>query len=179
MLSTTTCKRSAFTLLELVLSLVVTTILMGALTSAMLLAGQAIPDAEKPLESTIATGEIANQMSGELYYALSFTERSAGAVTFTVADRDGDAAPETIRYAWSGTPGHSITRQYNGGTAAIMLENVQQFELGYNLKEVTDPPASTRYFVREVNITLRVSLDPSGRVDATARILNAPEVTGP
>ena len=174
MVSTTTYKRSAFTLLELVLSLVVTTILLGALTSAMILAAQAIPDAGKPLESTIATGEIANQMSGELYYALSFTERSVGAATFTVADRNGDAEAETIRYAWSGTAGDPLTRQYNGGAAASVLEDVQQFDLAYDLKEI-----NARYFVRQVGIELRVSADPAGRVDATARILNAPEVTGP
>ena len=60
----------------------------------------------------------------ELNYALSFTERPVNVVEFTVADRDGDESPEFIRYAWSGTPGDPLTRQYNGGTIAELVRDV-------------------------------------------------------
>lgn len=135
---TTTATRSAFTLLELVVSLVVTTILIGALTSVMLLATQIVPDSQGPAQATISASEIANQIAGELYYAQSFTERSAGAVTFTVADRDGDDTPETIRYAWSGRPGDPLTRQYNDGDPGNVLDNVQELALDYEINEVID-----------------------------------------
>lgn len=128
-----------FTLLELVISLVVTGILMSTLASAMLLATQAMPDDERPAEATMAAGEIASQMAGEIYYAQSFAERTANAVTFTVADRnDEDDKPETIRYAWSGTPGDPMTRQYNGGDTVTVLENVQELDLAYETEEVVE-----------------------------------------
>lgn len=148
-----------FTLLELVVSLVVTGILMSALASAMLLATQAMPDEERPAEAAIAAAEIASQMAGELYYAQSFTERTASAVAFTVADRnDEDDQPETIRYAWSGTPGDPMTRQYNGGDTVVVLENVQELDLAYESEEVVEeipaPPteSSEMQFARYVGL---------------------------
>ena len=87
------------------MSLVITAIILGALTSAMLLASQIIPDDDGPAEATIAANEIAQQFAGELYYAHTVTERSAHEVRFWVADRDNDFSPERIRYAWSGEPG--------------------------------------------------------------------------
>ena len=137
-LANTTRHRSAFTLLELVVSLVVTTILMGGLTSAVLLATQAIPDTEKSPQATLVSSQIANQIAGEMYYALSFPDRAAHTVTFTVADRNADTIPETIHYAWSGKAGDPLTRQYNGGIAATIIENVQQFNLAYDYNEVVE-----------------------------------------
>ena len=127
--------RPGFTLLELTMSLVVTAIILGALTSAMLLASQIIPDDDGPAEATIAANEIAQQFAGELYYAHTVTARSAHEVTFWVADRGGDLTPETIRYAWSGEPGDPLTRQYNDGGSAAVLDNVQHMDLTYEMQE--------------------------------------------
>lgn len=48
--------------------------------------------------------------------------------------------PETIRYAWSGTPGDPLTRQVDGGLAAVIAEDVQNLDLGYLLKSVGPVP---------------------------------------
>lgn len=130
--------RPGFTLLELTMSLVITAIILGALTSAMLLASQIIPDDQGRAEATIAANEIAQQFAGELYYAHTVTARSIHAVTFWVADRGGDLTPETIRYAWSGKPGDPLTRQYNDGVPAAVLDNVQHMDLTYEIQEITE-----------------------------------------
>lgn len=130
--------RPGFTLLELTLSLVITAIILGALTSAMLLASQIIPEDDGPAEATITANEIAQQIAGELYYAQSFTERSASQVKFRVADRDGDLEQERIQYAWSGNPGDPLTREYNDGDSADVLDNVQHMELTYEIQEITE-----------------------------------------
>lgn len=134
--------RPGFTLLELTTSLVVTAIILGALTSAMLLASQIIPNKDGPAEATIAANEIAQQFAGELYYAQTVTERSAKEVRFRVADRDGDLTPETIRYAWSGEPGDPLTRQYNDGGPAAVLDNVQNMDLSYEIQEIIEETPS-------------------------------------
>ena len=123
------------------MSLAVTTILLGGLTSAMLLATQALPDDRRPAEATIAASETADRIVAELAYALSFSERSANAVAFTVADRNGDGDPESIRYAWSGTPGDPLTYEYNGSAAVNLLENVREFSLAYDVEVVTEQNA--------------------------------------
>ena len=58
------------------------------------------------------------ELLADLEFALAFSEKTDHALTFTVPDRDGDFISETIRYAWSGTPGDPLTRQYNGGAVA-------------------------------------------------------------
>ncbi len=134
--------RPGFTLLELTMSLVVTAIILGALTSAMLLASQIIPNEDGPAEATIAANEIAQQFAGELYYAQTVTKRSARKVEFWVADRDGDLMPEMIRYAWSGEPGDPLTRRYNDGDAAAVLDNVLNMDLTYEIKEIIEETPS-------------------------------------
>ena len=135
---TRTAQRAAFTLLELVMSLAVTTILLGGLTSAMLLATQAMPDDRRPAEATVAASETANRIVFELAYALSFPERSANVIAFTVADRNNDADPESIRHAWSGTPGDPLTYEYNGSAAVNLLASVREFNLTYDVEVVTE-----------------------------------------
>lgn len=115
--------------MELMVSAAVAAVIMAGLASAMLLASHALPDSNGPFATALEGSRVAEEIAEDLRYALSFTEQSATAVTFTVADRTGDSLAETIRYAWSGTPGDSLTRQYNGGTAVTIADNVEQFAL--------------------------------------------------
>ena len=136
--------RRAFTLAELTASMGIMVILMGAMTSTILVASRAIPDVEDPKVKRLAAMDVVDQMAGELFYATSITEETETAVTFTVADRGhGAAGPETIRYGWSGTPGDPLTRQYNGGTVVTVCEDVQLFRLSYDkcAGQLDGPPA--------------------------------------
>lgn len=135
-------RRWGYTLVELVASMAVMSVLMVALGSAMILATRAIPENGSPLHATVEASLVADDIAGDLYCALSFTERNAKAVEFTVPDRDTDLAPETIRYEWSGTPGDPLMRRYNGGTAVNVAEDVREFQLSYDLKttSTTEPP---------------------------------------
>jgi hypothetical protein len=67
-----------------------------------------------------------------------------------VPDRTGDGNPETIRYAWSGTVGAPLTRQYNGGTAATIIDSVQALSFTYDKSSVvvtqsTESPEQTLF----------------------------------
>lgn len=130
--------RRGFTLMELVVSMSVTAVLMGGLASAIVLASRAIPDAQSPSRGALDGYHMAEQIVGELYCAQSFTERTATAIQFTVADRNADAVPETIRYAWSGTLGDPLTRSYNGSVAVDVLLAVHEFNMGYGVETLTE-----------------------------------------
>ncbi len=137
-------RRSAVTLVELVLSMTVMTVLIGGLGSAMVLAGRAVPDGQSPTSALLEGYRVAEEIAGELYVARTFTERTATAIEFTVADRgdepDGD---EVIRFEWSGTPGDPLIRQYNGGTAAELLPKVYEFDLTYTSRSTTETTTQT------------------------------------
>lgn len=128
--------RGGFTLLEAVLSMLVVSIILGAIGSLMVMTTRQLSASTGGAANLLRGNQLAQQITAELSVATSVTERTATAVTFTVPDRNGDGQPETIRYAWSGTPGNPVTRAYNGGTPANVAENVYAFSLDYLLKTV-------------------------------------------
>lgn len=124
--------RSGFTLIELITSLAIMSILLGAMVSVIMIAAQALPNPDSRQVSTVDAGRIIDEIAADLICAVTVTTASATEIEFAVADRDNDGLPETIRYFWSGTPGDPLTRQYNGGATVSVAENVQEFDLTYN-----------------------------------------------
>jgi prepilin-type N-terminal cleavage/methylation domain-containing protein len=128
----------AFTLVELLVSMVIVAVLMGAVASTIVLASRALPTAKSATACTIEAGTALDQFVAELESAVYISEHSQTAVAFTVADRNGDGLAERIRYAWSGVAGDPLTRQYNGGPAAAFINNVQQFSLAPEIQSITE-----------------------------------------
>ena len=129
--------RAGFTLVEVVVSTVIVGIVMTAVVSVMLIACRGIGVGAHRAEAVGDATEALQQIILDLGLARTFTERTATAATFTVPDRNGDGQAETIRYAWSGTPGDALTRQCNGGAAVVIARDVHRFNLEYLLKTVT------------------------------------------
>ncbi len=161
--------RHGFTLVELVLSMVVMTILMGAMGSALVLASRAMPDDQSAAVLFRQGAQTVEQVLDELHTAQSLTVKTATTVLFTVPDRNSDSTAEIIRYAWSGTPGHALTRQYNSQTAVDVVENVQHFEVRYT-DDLIDGVSRTT----EIRVILQAGTDSDGRVELATHILNQP-----
>lgn len=121
----------AFTLVELVVSLSITSILLVTIASSVMIASYAIPDGTEKSSVVITSSRGLDQLVEELRYALAIHEQTATSLEFTVADRNGDILQEVIRYAWTGVAGDPLTRQYNGGPLIPVANNVQDFTLGY------------------------------------------------
>ena len=129
---------AGFTLIEMLVSIAIMTVLVTGIASAIMLATRAAEGAGQPAALAEAS-RVVDQITAELAVALSFSERTNIAVTFTVPDRDSDEAPETIRYAWSGVAGHPLTRTYNGGATQPIAQNVHHFNVTYLLKSLAPP----------------------------------------
>ncbi len=136
---------AAFTLIELVVSLSITSILLVTIASSVVIATHAIPDGTEKSSVVIVSSRGLDQLVEELRYALSINEQTATSLEFTVADRNGDIMQEVIRYAWNGVAGDPLTRQYNGGTPIPVVEIVQDFTLGYQTitYQKRDPPVES------------------------------------
>lgn len=131
-------RHGAFSLIEMTVALSVTSILLLAIGSAMMLTSRAIPDGEGPVRAAIEGGEALTRFRTELRHALYIAERTEHAITFTVADRTGNGSPERIRYAWSGQTGDPLTRQLNDESAVEIISNVEAFALRYHLHETEE-----------------------------------------
>ena len=130
--------RSAFTLVELILSVTIMGILMTGLASAIVIVTYAVPSGDSLAITIVDAAEVSDQIVEELRPAIWITEHTGTSVAFTVADRDGDYVPERIRYEWSAAPGDPLMREYNGGAAIAVLEDVTDFALSYEILSVSE-----------------------------------------
>lgn len=169
-------RRAGYTLIELSLSLGVMALLGVAMASAIVLCARAVPGGAaggSPDDPTILAGRAAEQIASELHYALDVTETAPTAVTFTVADRNGDGAPERIRYAWSGKNGDPLTREYNSGPADPVLANAKDFALTYARSAVTSTKATTTAGTSPELLLAFFNTYPSGTIsDKTLTLSN-------
>lgn len=131
-------RAAAFTLVEMITSLVIMSILLVAMGGTLMLSSQAVPDVDNRMTRITEAAGILDQIASELTYAITVTEMTETAVTFTVADRDSDSTPETIRYAWSGFAGDPLTRRYSSGATVELLADVHAFSLTYSQHELTE-----------------------------------------
>ncbi|MEX0652783.1 MAG: prepilin-type N-terminal cleavage/methylation domain-containing protein [Phycisphaeraceae bacterium] len=122
---------AGFSLIELVIAIALSAVVMMALGSAIVLASRAMPGADSPALTSHETGRVLEQFSNDLQHAIHITERSDHAVTFTVADRDGDGSPQRIRYAWAGSPGDPLTWQLDEHDPVDLLPAIDAFDLTY------------------------------------------------
>lgn len=127
----------AFTLIEMVVSLSVISIVFLAMGSVMMMATKAIPDPDSPINLRVEAADILEQIASELQVATSIIATTDKGISFTVPDRDRDTVDETIVYAWGGTAGNPLARQYNGGNKVSLLPGINGFELIYDTVAVT------------------------------------------
>ncbi len=131
-----------FTLLEVVTSMLIMGMIVTVIGAAMVISTQAIPAENSVQQQSLDSTAALRQMAEELETAVYITTHTATQVAFTVVDRNGDGLPERIRYAWSGTAGHPLTRSYNGATAVTVVENVDVFTLSYDERTVNEVNAA-------------------------------------
>lgn len=136
-----TCARRrsrAFTLAETLIAVAVTSIIMVAVGSAVVIASRTMPDQDSPAALAIDAGSALEQLGLELQYAIHLPVYESRRITFTLADRNDDGSPERVSWAWSGIAGDPLTRQYNDGLAVPMLKDVKNFAFTYTTSNVQE-----------------------------------------
>ena len=156
-----TAPRRAFTLAEMVVALTIVGILMTGLGSAILIASRSLPNGDTPTESLQDTAAVLDIIADELVGAIWIQEHTATAITFSIADRDGDGNAEKIRYSWDGAPGDALKRAYNGGTAQAILTGVQDLALGYDTRVVVEEYPGAPIESAEIELSSHENLSSS------------------
>jgi len=146
--------RSAFTLIEMVVSLSIISIVFLAMGSVMLLASKALPTADASSSLTPDTADIVQQIVSELQTATLIAATTDKSITFMVPDRDNDGNDESVAYFWSGVAGNPLIRIYNGGTSVTVLPIVTEFNLAYDTKTVAQPDLLTESV--EIELSSRI-----------------------
>ncbi|MEX2670993.1 MAG: prepilin-type N-terminal cleavage/methylation domain-containing protein [Phycisphaeraceae bacterium] len=129
-------RRAGFTLIETLMSSALIGVLLVAMGSAIALSSHAIPSPEHAGQGRLAAAAALERLGDDLKHARFVTERTATNITVVVHDRTGDGSADRIRYAWGGQSGGELTRQVNDATPMVVLENVHDLALDYEV--VTD-----------------------------------------
>ncbi|NNM24500.1 MAG: prepilin-type N-terminal cleavage/methylation domain-containing protein [Phycisphaerales bacterium] len=145
--------RHGFTLIELILATGITTLLVGGLASAILLATRSIDTGVSPVADTRSANDTLDWIETDLAFATT-AETSPHELALTVPDRnDADLLPETIVYRWSGIPGDPLLRRYNADPEVTIASAVTDLEF-FPPTRTTEPsqvppaldPSSWGYF---------------------------------
>jgi prepilin-type N-terminal cleavage/methylation domain-containing protein len=137
--------RTAFSLVEMMAAMTVLSILAVGIGTTMVIASRAVDDGSAVNAQIPEARNIGDVIIADLNDALTITERTTKSITFTVPDRDEDGDDETIRYAWDGKQGGNLTRAYNGGTAIVIADDVQRFDLAYLIRTIKPLPRACCY----------------------------------
>lgn len=129
--------RPGYTLIELLVSSALGAVLLGGMGSAVYVASQAMDIDQGASAQRASNARAIDQILRDARHATSFSERTSTAITFTVPDRDGDGQPETIRYAWNGTPGDPLTYQLNGATGDALAADVSSLDFSFVTRTMT------------------------------------------
>ncbi len=122
--------RPGYTLIELMVSMAAAAVLMAGLASCLYIASRAFDGGSKAVQRSKAA-DVQGDMMIDLNEATAFTARNPDAITFQVPDRNNDSFAESITYAWTGLPAAELTYAENGAPPVTILEDVQDFNLGY------------------------------------------------
>ncbi|QDV21738.1 PulJ/GspJ family protein [Aureliella helgolandensis] len=126
-----TRQRRGMQLLEVVVSLASAAILMAGISSSIVLANRSMEIATTRTQLVSRNQTALDRLRNDLAESVAVTGRSSDAVTFQVRDRDGDALPETISYAWAGA-GEPLAMSTNAGPWLEASEDLDAFEFDWH-----------------------------------------------
>lgn len=129
-------RTSGYTLIELTVSILISSILLVGMGSSMFIAARASTLKSGVIEETNDGSEALRRLSRELQYATALNSlvNNTTTVEFTVADITGDHVDDVIRYQWSGIDGDPLERTVNGGTAEVLVDYVYDFLMEFEIK---------------------------------------------
>ncbi|MFT3785694.1 MAG: hypothetical protein QM770_05945 [Tepidisphaeraceae bacterium] len=132
---------SAFTLVELVLSMAVIALIVGTCMSVIGLTTRvrSIDAAGDSTSRTTNLRQAVDQIALELKSATGITASDSSSIAFQVPDRDGDGLPDSVTYS---VIGNSLYRGFGSATPSPILGNVGTLTFRTTSKTATLPELS-------------------------------------
>lgn len=158
---------SGFTLIEMVVSMALLTVVMGACVSITSLAARAMPGTSDATTSLLETRRWLMRVAEELATAVEITEAQGDQLTASVPDPDNDSRVYQVRLAQRGGPPVSLIR-VGRSTTDVLAEDLASIDISYG----ADPGDATR--IASATITLVPATDGSLPIRHTIVFLAKP-----
>lgn len=164
--------RRGFTLIELVVSLGIVGILAMALGSTVTLSMRALPTTGGGPETQASAGRALQIIGSDVRLATAVSMPDVRTLTLTIPDQTGDAAAETVTYAWAGSSGDPLTRSFNADSSTLLASVIDLKFASLTRANVTTDDRTTKPSDR-VRVTMAVGSSETVDVQAEFRLFNA------
>lgn len=140
-------KRNArgFTLVEVIISSVIVSLILGATMSVVGLAGKAMATPNDRSDQARTARQAVEEIVRDLSEAQSIVWKDETDFAIVVPDRNNDGAVETVQYIWKGsvsTPG-PLYKSVNGGAAIEVLSTCSDFASIFDVRTASETSATT------------------------------------
>lgn len=134
-----------FTLIELVLTLSVTSVLLLSLMSVMRVLGKAVPSGDDAAQQTMDFDACLARLRIDISSATDWNISGAGLMSMRVPDRDGDGSAEKLQYVFdAGT--NTLKLSVNDAEATTVLAGVQSITVTPSSQSASLPgPATSQW----------------------------------
>lgn len=117
--------RAGFTLIEMVLTLSVTSILLLSMMSVMRILGKAVPSGTDAAKQALDITNALSRMRSDIEVASEITFPAGAVLQLSVPDRTGDGVDDVVRYS---VVTNKLQIQVNGSAGATLLEDVSSVD---------------------------------------------------
>jgi prepilin-type N-terminal cleavage/methylation domain-containing protein len=131
--------RRGFTMPELMLSLVISSMLLGAIASLFVLMARTLPDDTSSLSRANQLTRAVDRFSFDVSWATQIVQGSPSRCEMVIPDCTGDSVADTVIYAWAGA-GSNWTRTLNAGTTETICPAIQSFTMSWRYRQVAGTP---------------------------------------
>lgn len=127
--------RHGFTLIELTVTLAITSIILGALGSVFVLSTSALPGGRsaQTAQARVEISVALSRLNEDVLVATGVRKATPTSIALTLPDRTGDGEPETVTWAWAGSLNGPLTRTENSDAPETVLPQVTSLSLTYML----------------------------------------------
>jgi type II secretory pathway pseudopilin PulG len=150
--------RRGFTMVELVVSLGISTAVMLGVVALLGLSSSAIPKPGGVQETAIDGADLLARISADVASATQVSALNGRTLSVVVPDRTGDNLDETIVYSWGGSAGDPVTRVVNGTLSGELLDSADLLDFSYTTK-------TTAIVTRQTKSVGATQILQSNRVD--------------
>ncbi|GJQ30585.1 MAG: hypothetical protein HBSAPP03_24690 [Phycisphaerae bacterium] len=135
--------RPGYSLVEMLLAISIMALVIVGAQTAVLFASRAVPAKKDQAAVVAASTDAMAMIADDLAVATAVLSVESHMIEFTVPDRTGDGVPDTIRVAWSGTPGDPLTWTVNGLDPIVLAPDIHALEFTTITEERIGPTTYT------------------------------------
>lgn len=144
--------RRGFTLAETLVSMAISSLVLGAIGSLFVIMSKALPDDSSSLSRANQLSRAVDRFSFDVSWATQVTMGSPAKCEFVVPDCTGDAIADTVVYEWAGA-GRPWKRTLNAGEAETICPAVETLDFLWRYRAVAGTPVTKTLETVQVELT--------------------------